>query len=574
MDFSNIDINFILLIAGVAILGGLLIGLIVSFVIYTKIEQKYQDSLKESANSVRIYLIDIENNEVTFFNEAQLKNKHKISLSNFYNHFIASGREDLIHWVNALYEDPTSVPDYHEVKIISKHSNKHRYSSLLQYVKSDKKNIIHLDSYLLKDIASKHFLSTGEKKFSTQESFKKLLDSSTSNKGITAAFKFYNKRNSHEPISRIAFAQIKNIFASYILVNRPIIQYDDSTIILSDLRSAHKGQFMQIISAIRSEINSYLLISALQDQVDYTIGISENKRFPHEVDKLLSSVNSLSQGAREDNAKLMWYDEGKIFESGLTEENYHTEVERIISERKLKYGFRPIVNMERVNIFGYQSFVTPEDSFFGSISELKRYAVRTDDDRALFATIARNIISRFAQENSIESARLFFSINNFEKDYVNRTFAHISNIKDIHIVLVYSEQDLMELPKDSDDPLIAEIRTFKSKGYEVALELNDNDLTLSPMIYGLFDFFLADVNINLGNRTSQRTLLKFRSVVENLLKYHKPIIAVGVPTWDSVELLYKLGLTYISSEAISPLSENVLPLPAKSTIKVKTLINK
>ena len=144
------------------------------------------------------------------------------------------------------------------------------------------------------------------------------------------------------------------------------------------------------------------------------------------------------------------------------------------------------------------------------------------------------------------------------------------------MVLVYYEQELVDLANIDDDSIITEIKTFKSKGYEVALELNDNDLTLSPNIYGSFDFFVVDANANLkiGNKFSQRALYNFRGLVEKLLKYNRPIVAADIPDWDSVELMKSLGINLVSSEVISPKDENVLPIPLKSVMKIKNIKNK
>ena len=188
----------------------------------------------------------------------------------------------------------------------------------------------------------------------------------------------------------------------------------------------------------------------------------------------------------------------------------------------------------------------------------------------LFTTIARNTITRYAQEKSNDSHKLFFKVNNFERNYVNRTFAHIANIKTINIVLVYSEAELSNLTDNTST--ITEIKNFKSRGYQVALELEDNDMALANLLYEAFDYFIVDVDDNLKIvKGSQRSLLNFRGLVERLLKYHRPIIAIDVPSWDTVELMNKLGISLISSDAVSGKSENVLPLPSKSLIKIKNM---
>src|SRR5574344_1145245 len=558
---------------GIALAVAAFLFIVISYAISEKSDTKFAVSLKDSSNSTRVYTIDLANDVVSFFNRSLLRKRRSCSLSEFYNHFPAEEREDLINWVNGLVDKDVQSSQFKEVHLLAKH-RKVVFFSLLQVQKVNYKNqIIHLDSYLLKTNPNKKNVNDNNQRFSFQDKFNKALLNNTPNRGITFAFNFYNKRKKDEEIPRIAFLHLKNIINSYISPARPAIIFSSHQIVVSDLHIANRPQLMQLLAKIKTDINPHLMILAFQDSIGYTIGVAENKYFTREPEKLVNNVIALSEAALQDEESIVWYEDGRVSQSGNDNETYRTEVERIIRDKKLKYLFRPIINIDTSKILGYQSFAEPHDSFFESIKELKSYAMRTEDDRVLFATIARNVITRFSLEKNGDALRLFFPLNYSERNYVNRTVSHIPNVKDTHIVLLYSEQELCDLPNESEESVIAEIRTFKSKGYEVALELNDNDLTLSTSIYDSFDFFLIDVDVNLklDNKSSQKSLYNFTGLVEKLLKYHRPIIAVDIPTWDSVELIYKLGIPLISSEAVSPADENVLPIPPKSITKMNVM---
>lgn len=566
--FESLGSIFLLIGIILAALAIIAVSIILGLSYYS--DKKYETQIRDASFSVRVYTIDLENETVTFFNRSNLKKRTTFSVIKFYEHFPIDEREDLIEWINDLIDDEKDVQRYKEIHVLAKH-RKSNFFSFLEVKDVDyKKKIIRIDSYLLKPSNVRKAKKDELLAFSTQEAFNNMLMNSTSTKGFTVAFDFYNLRNNDE-INHLAFVQIKNVFKNYILTNRPIIELASHQIIVSDLKASNRLQFVQLVNSMRNEVNSLLMLQSLQDQIAYTMAAIENKYMMKEPERLVNTLLSLTQIARDDKEPLIWYEEGRNLESEHGDETYRTEVERIIRDKKLRYTFRPIVDLDKCRVIGYQSFAEPLDSFFGSIKELKNYASRTEDDRILFATISRNIIARFAQENSNQSNRLFLQVNNFERHYVNRTFAHIANIKTIHIVLVYDEEELTNLVDDA--VTIAEIRNFKSRGYEVALELNDNDLTLTSALYDSFDYFIVDVNANLrlGNKSLQRSLLNFRGLVEKLLKYHRPIIAADIPAWDTVELIDKLGITLVSSEAVSPSSENVLPISTKSTMKIKSI---
>lgn len=566
--FESLGSIFLLIGIILAALAIIAVSIILGLSYYS--DKKYETQIRDASFSVRVYTIDLENETVTFFNRSNLKKRTTFSVIKFYEHFPIDEREDLIEWINDLIDDEKDVQRYKEIHVLAKH-RKSNFFSFLEVKDVDyKKKIIRIDSYLLKPSNVRKAKKDELLAFSTQEAFNNMLMNSTSTKGFTVAFDFYNLRNNDE-INHLAFVQIKNVFKNYILTNRPIIELASHQIIVSDLKASNRLQFVQLVNSMRNEVNSLLMLQSLQDQIAYTMAAIENKYMMKEPERLVNTLLSLTQIARDDKEPLIWYEEGRNLESEHGDETYRTEVERIIRDKKLRYTFRPIVDLDKCRVIGYQSFAEPLDSFFGSIKELKNYASRTEDDRILFATISRNIIARFAQENSNQSNRLFLQVNNFERHYVNRTFAHIANIKTIHIVLVYDEEELTNLVDDA--VTIAEIRNFKSRGYGVALELNDNDLTLTSALYDSFDYFIVDVNANLrlGNKSLQRSLLNFRGLVEKLLKYHRPIIAADIPAWDTVELIDKLGISLISSEAVSPSSENVLPISTKSTMKIKSI---
>lgn len=561
------------------LLVALAIGLLVSIIIFLSItigvskynENRFEELVKEASNGLRIYVVNLDKDSVYYVNRNNLKDRKYFSVTDFYNHFAENERDDLMSWMNSLVEKDVNAPSLKEIHVPSK-ARRRLYLSLLQVKKVDYKNrIVFLESYLLRTNAVKKKSSKKPaEKFATQESFNKSLLNNSTVKGMSYSFQFYKKRNKDEDISRLVFAQIKNIFLKYVTPNRQMIEYGDDQIVITNLKTTQRSSLMQEITILRNEINVFLVISSLQDQIGYKISALENRFFNKEPEKIVNTLASLNEFNDTNSSAVIWYEQGKdIASSSLDNETYRTEVERIIKDKKLKYFFRPIFDMDKMKIIGYQSFAEPQDSFFGSIKELKDYALRTDDDRTLFATIARHTITRFAQEKDGNELRLFFSINNSEANYVNRTLSHIQNIKSIHIVLVYNELEISESLTDNESALINEIKTFKSKGYEVALEINDKDLTLSSNLYGVFDFFLVDVNINF--KANEKPVVEFRGLVEALLKYERPIIAANISSWDTIELMYKFGILLVASDVIAPKDENILPIPTKSLIKIKNI---
>ena len=550
----------------------LIVAGILSFININVAHSRHLKRIEESSNSLRVFIIDSKNDTVRFFNRSRLEKKKTSSVTEFYNQFPANERPRLIEWIGKLLEGAPDTPQYLEINVLINY-NKKSFFSLLQVEKVDReKGLIYLESYLLRYMYAQKTNNGQTKKFSSREKFSKVFNSSNTNRGFTLAISFFNKRTRDEDISHLVFAQIKNVLVPYISNSRIMLEHGENHIIVSDLKLVNKTNVVVFVNTLKNEINRLLTISARQDQIGFAFAVTENKYFPNSVDSLIETVVSLSNVAKDDGKDILFYEEGKKIKAANDSQHYRTEVERIIQDRRLKYTYQPIYHATRGRMFGYLSNVEPLDSFFDSISELKSYAIRTEDDKELFATISRNAITRFIQEKDGVTIRLFYPLAFNEVSYVNRTFSHISSIKEGNIVLVLNEDDLLSLAKDTIESIIPTIKTFKSKGYEAALLLNNNETALPNQIYEVFDFYLISVKSHITAKRSQgRQLPSFQALIEKILRYNKPIIAIDIPTWDMVEYVMKLGLELVSSDAIAMPDENVLPLSKKSIMKIKNM---
>lgn len=562
----------ILILSGVALLGVVLIVLIISFILAQTSSKRYKNDIYETSNSLRVFIIDAKNDRVRYFNRSRLQRKKTSTITAFYNQFPANERDKIITWVGDLLDDTPNTPKYLEINVLI-NFNKKSYFSLLQVTKVDHtKDIIYLESYILKYMYATKTKNIKVRKFLSREKFIACLNAYHQPKGVTFAIDFFNKRTLEEEIPHLLFSQIKNVLVPYITPYRPMIEHGDNQLIISDLKISQRTNMLAFINTLRNEINRLLMISSETDTVGFSFGVAENKYFYNSTDSLIDSVVELSQVAKEDGKDFLIFEEGKKINPEGDVLHYRTEVERIIQDKKIRYTYQPIYNAAKSRMLGYQAHFEPLDSLFDSIDELKAYAIRTEDDKELFATIARNSISRFIQQRDGVSLKLFFPLSINEIGYVNRTFSHISSIKDANIVLIFSEPEILDLSTDAMDSTIQLIKTFKSKGYEVALLIDENEAALPSSAYEIFDFFMLSVSAHITNRKLQnRQLPSFQALIEKLLRYNRPILAIDIPTWSLVEYVIKLGIDIVSSDAIAPGDENILPLNKKSITKLKNM---
>lgn len=574
---NNIDSKQISIFVSVIICIISLLILLISLLIYGHNEKHYHDLLNDYSASLRVFVVDLKNDSVKFFNRSNLKKQRASSITDFYNQFPASERERLINWIAQLLEEGEHAVKSIEINVLT-HHNRRSYFTILIAEKVDVENsIIHLESYILPYISLKRRNNPNSNlTFSTREGFSHALLNANSAKGITFAINLYDKRNHRadkESFPQVIFSQVKDILTNYLTPTRFMLENSDHEILISDLKATTRSKALQIINSIKEVVNRHLIISSFADDVASAIGVVENKYFASEPDKLIKNALKLAEMAKDDDDReVVWFERGMSeFVDDIGDYTYRTEVERIIRDKKLAYTFRLVYDIKRLKPFGYLSSATPVDTIFSTIKELKNYAVKTEDDKELFGTIAKNIISTFIGEKYEDNLRLFFNIRFSEKPNVMKTLSHIAHIKETHIVLVLEESDLNDLVVNRDDIIANDLHSLKVKGYELALSLNDAELTFTSRVYALFDFFIINGVVTKGVKTDSRARLKVHGLIEKLLPFGRDIIASNVANWADTELLIKLGISLLSSEVISPSNVAVTPIGVKSENKLKAI---
>lgn len=566
--FAESTLNKYLLFGGILFTGILLVLLVISFVISKRNDSIFTGKIQDSSNSIRVFRLDIQNDRTDYYNASSIRRRRCSSLTNFYNMFPSNERERLIDWIGALLDKDSGVPQTLEISVIV-HRNRKKYFTLLQVTKIDYANqIIHLESHLLRfmNVSRSRRNNEGFYKFSTQTALSNALREKP-NRGFTCCVKFYQK-NSTEKISRLDFVTLKNAFVPFISKDRMMIEYGDDEIFITDFKASIRGQVVQALHAIELETRRRMSVNTSIDYIQYSIAIMENKLLDSDLEKIIEEGEKLVLTAREEGLSYLFYEEYGENVQRVSSQNYRTEVERIIYDKRFQFLYRPIYDVGRKRTIGYQSIIKPLDSFFGSIEELKSYAYKTNDDRELFSTLARNAISRFIQQKSEKNHILFFDVSYNEITFVARTLSHIQGIKETKVVICISEKDFLDLPSMSTDSIIAMVTNLRSNGYAAALHIDDNsDLTLLPKIYETFDYFIIESDATLSNRSMNRLPI-FQNLIENLLKFNKTLVASNMTSWDSVELLVRLGVEIVSSEVIGASDENVLPISKKTKMKL------
>jgi hypothetical protein len=198
---------------------------------------------------------------------------------------------------------------------------------------------------------------------------------------------------------------------------------------------------------------------------------------------------------------------------------------------------------------------------------MSKYAARAGRNKELFANVARTVIPKFFSERPNQNCRLFLSVSMMDIDYMEEILPQIPQSKEIRLVLVFDEQEVNENSSQLD-LLNASMKKLKKLGYEIALLLQDKNLLLDPSVYTNFDYFVAGAAMMGEIKKDNRVRLSIHTLFEQLLKFNRPIIATDLEGWPAVELIIKAGVPIVSSEAISPSNDMLLPVERKKVLRL------
>ena len=575
-NFSNTAFKAFFIIT--MLLLSFIIFMTVSYFVSSNKDKGYDTRIKAEATTLRIYIIDPKKNSVVYFNRSDLKNKRTIDINTFYSHFHDNDVDKIKSWIYDICTNYRSADRYIEADVIVNHG-RNTYFSLLKLLKYDpNEGVIHLESFILKYITpnntankKKKTILNGMVKRSTMES---LILKEKSLKGFTFAIRFYYIRQkflSNDKIERYMIMTLKNViypYASNPRVPRQIIDGGENELLLFDLRIASRDEAMVLATSMAHSIKKCIGVNGFSESVNFSIGVVENAQYYQDFDSMVVKAQEACMSAQHNAQEILLYQKQA---APLIEINrYREEVENLMRPNSLRYLFRPIFDVSKRKTIGYFEYVKAYDSPFASFAEMSKYAAKVDMSKEFFATISRYVIPKFASEKQEDDLRLFMLVSLQDIDHMAEILLQIPQTRKIHLVLVFNEQEInanasnLELLNNS-------LKRLRSDGFELAMLMKDKNLLLDSSVYYNFDYFVAGSMMIGEIKKNNRIRLSIHSLIESLLKYHRPIIATDLEGWQSIELIIKSGVSIVSSETISSSNDMLLPLEKKKIEKLITM---
>lgn len=569
---SDTQLTQLLVILAVAVFALIIVGMVLNNHENTNVKKKFE--LAE--NTTRIICIDAKNNKVRYFNKSNIEHQVVCTLEEFLNNFPTEEKVRFEKWIDELLSTKKNVSDYLEVDVIFEREKK-SYYSFIQLQKIDKKKkIIHLESYVMKYLDVKN--KTDKKKISniTVTNIEQMLTiekMKNKNKGSFLFVAFRNTKIQDEDddkVSSLFFVCAKNIIAPYLTSNCTIADYSQSSFTIYYPGISSRKNLLRLMHSISKTISKYLKINSFNEDYNYSVTGTLINEENCTYKQLVRNTKSISVTAMDHNDHIMIYDDNSVSSSEITT-SYENEFNTLIAKKDFKILYQPIINIKTGSILAYNSTIKCNNTIFSNIQELKEYAYKVGKIKDLFTMFNKKILSRYLNEN-ISNVKLIYNVSVLEREHIAKSFSHISGIDSEDIILSFSELEISEWLSEEEE-IISSIANLKEHGYKVALKIDKKELLLTNELMKIFDYFILDSELIKDCRKSGRSILIIHTLIDTLKSYDKNIIAYGLDTNNSMYLICKMGIKYVSSNLISQADEMILPIEKKKLSKVMALVN-
>lgn len=572
-SWSDILPYFILLLALATI-----VILIVTYILSRVNDEHFRHEVAYRASGARVFRIDAQKDSVMFFDLERIATKRNCKLEDFYAGFASEDQVKVRNWVDNILSGKQTT-DFLQANVMVRRSKK-PCPSYLKLTKADPTHgMVHLESYLLQEGPKKVTLI--EHPYVNEKDFATALKENGSENGTTFCFALRRKKAEgyDNSVPRSVCFKFRSALDHYLSGNTKLLKVADNEYIVSNLDMNDNEEATAY--ALRAVNGITTLLTSKNKGIDpknYIIkaGIVSNRDAYGDPDAIIESSKRTVLNAYDTSAALSFYKRGFDDYSAFDTSKYRSEVDKIINDKRIEFFFRPIYGVSRHSVLGYMAKAVPDadKTSFGSIEELKNYAIRAKDQRNLYGYLAKVIVSRFSSERQLKSQRLIYPILLSECSTIPAIFGNLRGAKDANIVFLIDEDNLIAGVRSMGvDNTIALLKEVHEAGFSLGLcvkgkSLNSDDILLKNMDMFFVDFGNGDTN---AKRMDAAIRSQLHALVERLLKYKKIIVGINLEDWNAIELVVGSGIEYVASDVFGPYAPGFVPLKEKDELRLKEM---
>lgn len=571
-------INFILEnLPRVILLSGTIVMLVIAVLLIihgNRKDLKDQNIILGNITTPRIFLLDLGEGKVTYFNRGSFGERKNGLLPQFFQQFTAKEVDRLDKWVNALIDPKSEASKFYKVDVFVRDMRR-SYASILEVTGVDyEKKIIHLESYLYRYLKANDQMNLTVKKkenigYLTEEELVKVYRRAHKRgRGVYGAISIAvtasGAQTHRAEIPPHLWYELQNQVAVYRKRSRVIRLVDNHTVGIYFPRSSDVDTAIDVFQSIKKRMSGYLQKNGY-NEYSLGIGLTRSRQFS-EMNMFFKTAEELSLYALKEDGRLLIHDPNQEIKD-MDLSLYRSELTQLVARKGVDTLFQPIVNAKTVEILGYLTTFSISGSLFGSFNEAAQFARENKQNEQLVKMVLRKAAARYYNMRRNNKQLLFIPLGLGGVDFISDAFSTQPFANDLKMVFMLEEQDFANTFVNIED-MLKLIKNIKKQKYEVCLIISDTELTLPDKIYGEVDYFMVNEKILTHTVNDERERLSLLSSLGKLLRHQKPIMISDLPKWSEIEYYIRAGVDYVASDEISKKDNSLQTIDKKKALRI------
>ena len=288
----------------------------------------------------------------------------------------------------------------------------------------------------------------------------------------------------------------------------------------------------------------------------------------HSFDSMYNSLNQRIDEYLEKNVKFSIYRKEENLTNAI--DNLRRELYSVISKRKIESNYRSIVQVrdERIVNYGYFVDFKVKSEYFKNIEMLKKAAKQFNQAKGILSLCMKECVPSYYNLRENYFSKLVLPLNFDELESSLDQSSRVNHLNESHIVFLIDINEFLDI--ENLEVAYQTIKKVQLKGYEVGLLIREGEFQNKKDLYELVDVFFVDCELEENVKADSKSFINAHALLEKLVSFKKPIIEINARSFSEIELLYRSGIQYFTSDVIQPFSPMITPLDKKV---VKKLIN-
>ncbi len=301
---------------------------------------------------------------------------------------------------------------------------------------------------------------------------------------------------------------------------------------------------------------------------DYTIIGGIVSDLSHSFGSMYNSLYQYIDENYEKNVKYGLFRKEENFKNAS--DNLRRELNNVIAARQIEALYRPIVQIkgDRIINYGYYSDFKIKNKNFKNLDALKRAGKQFNQCKGVISLCMKEVIPQYFNARENYFSKLIIPIDYDELEDSLDQAARVSHLKESHIVFLIDINEFLDI--DEMDEVIEKIKDAQIKGYEIGILMRQGEFNVKRELFEQIDVLFVDCELEENVKADSKSFISAHAFLEKIVSYKKPIIEINARSFNEIELIYRSGIQYFTSDCIQELSSMITPLDKKT---IKKLIN-